>query len=53
MNHINNEPYELLKENPTPKIKVKILKQLRVLKDKEFLDNKLYYCLKLTDSPAA
>ena len=52
MNHINNESYELLKENPTPKIKAKILKQVKVLKD-EFIDNKLYYCLKLTDSPAA
>ena len=28
------------------------MKQLKVLKDNEFIDNKLYYCLKPTDSPA-
>ena len=47
MNHINNGPYQLLKKDPTTKIKTKTLKQLKVLKDKEFIDNKLYYYLKL------
>ena len=28
------------------------MKQLKVLKDNEFIDNKLYYYLKPTDSPA-
>ena len=52
MNHINNGPYQLLKEDPTTKIKTKTLKQLKVLKDNEFIDNKLCYYLKPTDSPA-
>ena len=52
MNHINNGPYQLLKKDPTTKIKTKTLKQLKVLKDNEFIDNKLYYYLKPTDSPA-
>ena len=39
-------------KNPTTKIKAKTLKQLKVLKDNEFIDNKLYYYLKPTDSPA-
>ena len=47
MDHINNCPYQLLKKDPT-KTKTKPLKQLRVL---EFIDNKLYYYLKPTDSP--
>ena len=50
--HINNGPYQLLKKNPTTKIKTKTLKQLKVLKDNEFIDNKLYYYLKRTDSSA-
>ena len=29
------------------------MKQLKVLKDNNFIDNKLYYYLKSTDSPAA
>ena len=33
MDHINNGPYELFKKDPTDKIKAKILKQLKVLKD--------------------
>ena len=37
------------KKDPTTKIKVKILKQLKVLKDNEFIDNKLYCYLKPTD----
>ena len=51
MDHINNGPYQLLKKDATTKIKTKTLKQLKVLKDNEFIDNKLYY-LKPTDSPA-
>ena len=46
MVHIN-----YLKKDPTTKIKTKTLKQLKVLKDNEFIDNRLYYCLKRTDSP--
>ena len=40
-------------KDPTTKIKAKTLKQLKVLKDNEFIDNKWYYYLKPTDSPAA
>ena len=36
----------------TTKIKTKTLKQLKALMDNEFIDNKLYYYLKPTDSPA-
>ena len=52
MDHINNGPYQLLHKDPSTKIKTKTLKQLKVLKDNEFIDNKLYYYLKPTDSPA-
>ena len=52
MDDINNGPYLLLKKDPTIKIKTKTLKQLKVLKDNELIDNKLYYYLKHTDSPA-
>ena len=52
MDHINNGPYQLLKKDPTTKIKAKTLKQLKVLKDNEFIDNKSCYYLKPTDSPA-
>ena len=45
MDHINNGPYQLLEKDPTTKIKAKTLKQLKVLKDNEFIDNKLYYYL--------
>ena len=51
-NHINNGPYQLLKKDPTTKIKTKTLKQLNILKNNEFIDNKLYYFLTPTDSPA-
>ena len=37
-----NGPYQLLKENPTIKIKIKKLKRLKNLQDNEFTDNKLY-----------
>ena len=52
MDHTNNGPYQLLKKDPTTKIKAKTLKQLKVLKDNEFIDNKLYYYPKPTDSHA-
>ena len=45
LDHINNGPYQLFKKDPTTKIKTKTLKQLKVLKDNEFIDNKLYYYL--------
>ena len=51
MVHINNALYQL-HINPTTKIKAKTLKQLKALKDDKFIDNKLYYYLKLTDSHA-
>ena len=51
MNHINNGQYQLFKKDPTTKIKTKTLKQLKVLKNNEFIDNKSYYYLKATDSP--
>ena len=52
MDHINNGLYQLLKKDPNTKIKTKTLKQLKVLKDNNFTDNKLYYYLKPTYSPA-
>ena len=52
IDHINNGPYQLLKKNPSTKIKTKTLKQVKVLKDNEFIDNELCYYLKPTDSPA-
>ena len=51
MYHVNNGPYQLLKNDPTTKIKTNTLKQLKVLKGNEFIDNKLYYNVKPTDSP--
>ena len=51
MDHINNGPYQLLKKDPTTKIKAKTLKQLKVLKGNDFIDN-LYYILKPTDTLA-
>ena len=41
-----------LLKDPSTKIRAKTLKQLKVLKNNEFIDNKLYYYLKLTGSPA-
>ena len=52
MNQINNCPYQLLKKDPTTKIKIKTLKQLKDLNDNGFIDNKLCYYLKPNDSPA-
>ena len=51
MDHINSAPYQLLEKDPTTKIRAKTLKQLKVLKDNEFIDNKLYYYLKPTNLP--
>ena len=51
IDHINNGPYQLLKKDPTTKIKAKTQKLVKVLKDNECIDNKLHYYLKPTDSP--
>ena len=40
------------KKDPTTKLKAKTLKQLKVLQDTEFIDDKLHYYLKSTDSSA-
>ena len=45
---INNGQYQLLKKNPTTKIKAKKLKHLKVLKDNEFIDNKCYCYMPFT-----
>ena len=37
MDYINNGPYQLLKKDPTTKIKTKTLKQLKVLKDNKLI----------------
>ena len=52
MDHINNGPYQLLEKGPTTKIKAKTFKQLKALKDNKFIDNKLCYYLKPSDSHA-
>ena len=52
VDHINKSPYELLKTDLTTKIKAKALKQLKVLKDNECIDDKLYYYRKPTNLPA-
>ena len=52
MDHIYNSPYQLFNKDSTNKIKAKSLKQLKVMKDNEFIDNKSYYYLKPTDSAA-
>ena len=41
MDHINNGPCQLLKKDPATKLKAKALKELKVLKDNGFIDNKL------------
>ena len=48
MAHINKGLYQLLKKDPTNKIRAKTLKEIKGLKDK-FSDNKLYYDRKTTD----
>ena len=40
--HINKGPYQLLKKDHATKIKAKTLKQLKVLKDNNFINNKLH-----------
>ena len=51
LDHINNGPYQLLQKDPTTKINIKTVKQLKFLKNNKFIDNKLYYYLKPTNSP--
>ena len=51
MDHTNNGTYQLFKRDPTTKLKYKTFRQLKALKDKKLIDNKLYYYLKPTDSP--
>ena len=46
MDHINNVPHQLLKKDPTSKIKAKTLKQLKALKNNEFIDKKLHWSTK-------
>ena len=48
MDHINNVPHQLLKKDPTSKIKAKTLKQLKALKNNEFIDKKLHWSTKKT-----
>ena len=44
VDHINNGPYQFLKKSsPATKIKAKILKQLKALKDNEFIDREIKY----------
>ena len=52
IDHINNCPNQLLRKDPTTKIKAKTLTELKDLRDNEFIHNKLYSYIKLTDSPA-
>ena len=52
MDRIKNGPYQLLKKDPTTKIKAKPFDKLKVLKDNRFTDNKLDYYLKSTNLPA-
>ena len=40
--HINKGPYQLLTKDHATKIKAKTLKQLKVLKDNNFINNKLH-----------
>ena len=53
MDHTNNGTYQLFKRDPTTKLKYKTFRQLKALKDKKLIDNKLYYYLKPTDLPVA
>ena len=50
IDHINSGPYQLLKRDPTIKIKARTLKQVKSLKDNDFIEDELYYYLKPTDS---
>ena len=40
IDHINNDQYQLLKKDPTTKIKAKTLEQLKNSKDNKIIDNK-------------
>ena len=51
MDHMNNGPYQLHKNDRTTQIKGKTLKQLKTLKESDFIDSKLHYHLKPTDLP--
>ena len=51
MDHIHNGQYQLLQKDPSSKIKVKKLKKLQALKVNRFIDTKIHYYLKSTDSP--
>ena len=51
-NHINNGPCEHLKKDLTESIKRECLKKLKSLKDRNIIDQSLYYKLKPLDSPA-
>ena len=46
-----NGPNQLLKKDSATQIKAKTLKQLKVLKNNQFIDKESYYYLKPTDSP--
>ena len=50
--HINNGPYKRLKKDPTESIKRTCLNKLKDLKSRELIDQKLYYKLRPTGSPA-
>ena len=50
MDRISNGPYQFLKKDPTTKIKANTLKQLKTMKENKFINNKLYYYLKPTNS---
>ena len=43
VDHINNDLHQLLKKDPTYKIKAMTLKQVKVVKDNEPIDTRLYY----------
>ena len=49
--HIESGPYETLKRDPTKSIKRECIKKLKSLKDRNIIDQSLYYKLKPTDSP--
>ena len=52
MDHVNKGLYHLYKKDRTTKIKAKTLKQLKALKDSEFIDNKFHHYLKPANLPA-
>lgn len=50
--HIDNGPYKYLKKDPTECIKREARTKLQKLKEREIIDQSLYFKLKPTDSPA-